>query len=135
VFEGGHIEGLAPSNDVLEVLGEAEFRLAGRLADVVNVAGKRASLADLNRKLAEIPGVKDGVFHTREAESGKAARLMAFVVAPSLSEAEILEALRCSIDPVFLPRPLVKVPALPRAPTGKLPLEALRELELSAGER
>jgi len=134
-FEGGHIEGLAPSNDVLEVLGEAEFRLAGRLADVVNVAGKRASLADLNRKLAEIPGVKDGVFHTREAESGKAARLMAFVVAPDLSEGQILEALRCSIDPVFLPRPLVKVPALPRAPTGKLPLAALRELELSAGER
>lgn len=134
-FEGGHIDGHAPSNDVLEVLSELEFRLVGRLADVVNVAGKRASLADLNRKLAEIPGVEDGVFHTREAESGKAARLMAFVVAPSLSEAEILEALRCSVDPVFLPRPLVKVPALPRAPTGKLPLEALRELELSAGER
>jgi len=135
VFEGGHIDGHAPSNDLLEVLGEREFRLAGRLADVVNVAGKRASLADLNRKLAEIPGVRDGAFHTREAESGKAARLMAFVVAPSLSEAEILEALRRSIDPVFLPRPLVKVPALPRAPTGKLPIEALRELELSAGER
>lgn len=135
MFEGGHIEGLAPSNDVLEVLGEGEFRLAGRLADVVNVAGKRASLADLNRKLAEIPGVKDGVFHTREAESGKAARLMAFVVAPDLSESQIVEALRCSIDPVFLPRPLVKVPALPRAATGKLPLEVLRELELGAVER
>ncbi|MGH8697218.1 MAG: AMP-binding protein [Burkholderiales bacterium] len=134
-FEGGHIEGLAASNDVLEVVSEAEFRLAGRLADVVNVAGKRASLADLNRKLAEIPGVQDGAFHTREAESGKAARLMAFVVAPGLSEHAILEALRCSIDPVFLPRPLVKVPALPRAPTGKLPLAALRELEISAGER
>ena len=134
-FEGGHIEGLAPSNDVLEVLGRREFRLAGRLADVVNVAGKRASLADLNRKLAEIPGVKDGVFRTREAESGKVARLMAFVVAPGLSESQILEALRCSIDPVFLPRPLVKVPALPRAPTGKLPLDALRELEASACDR
>jgi acyl-coenzyme A synthetase/AMP-(fatty) acid ligase len=133
-FEGGHIDGRAPSNDVLEVLNELEFRLVGRLADVVNVAGKRASLADLNRKLAEIPGVEDGVFHTREAESGKAARLMAFVVAPALSEAEILDALRRAIDPVFLPRPLVKVPALPRASTGKLPLEALRELELSVGE-
>lgn len=134
-FAGGHIEGVAPSNDALEVLDEEAFRLGGRLADVVNVAGKRASLADLNRKLTEIPGVKDGVFHTREAESGKAARLMAFVVAPDLSEAEVLEALRCSVDAVFLPRPLVKVPALPRATTGKLPLEALRELELAVGER
>jgi acyl-coenzyme A synthetase/AMP-(fatty) acid ligase len=133
-FEGGHIDGRAPSNDMLEVLSEVEFRLVGRLADVVNVAGKRASLADLNRKLTEIPGVQDGAFHTREAESGKAARLMAFVVAPTLSEVEILDALRRSIDPVFLPRPLVKVPALPRASTGKLPLAALRELEVSAGE-
>jgi acyl-coenzyme A synthetase/AMP-(fatty) acid ligase len=134
-FQGGHIEGRAPSNDVLEVADGREFRLLGRLADVVNVAGKRASLADLNRKLVEIPGVKDGAFHTREAESGKAARLMAFVVAPGLSEAEILEALRRAIDPVFLPRPLVKVAALPRASTGKLPLEVLRELESSACER
>ncbi len=133
-FQGEHIDGLAPCNDVLEVLGEHVFRLVGRLADIVNVGGKRASLADLNRKLTEIPGVKDGVFHTREAESGRAARLMAFVVAPGLSEVEVLEALRCSVDPVFLPRPLVKVPALPRAPTGKLPLAALRELEVSDGE-
>jgi acyl-coenzyme A synthetase/AMP-(fatty) acid ligase len=130
-FEGGHIDGRAPSGDVLEVVDEREFRLAGRLADLVNVAGKRASLADLNRKLADIPGVRDGVFHTREAESGKAARLMAFVVAPGLSEGEILDALRRSIDPAFLPRPLVKVAALPRAAAGKLPLEALRELEAS----
>jgi acyl-coenzyme A synthetase/AMP-(fatty) acid ligase len=134
-FEGGHIAGHSPSNDILEVLGEREFRLAGRLADVVNVAGKRASLADLNRKLAEIPGVEDGVFHTREPESGKAARLMAFVVAPRLSETEILDALRRSIDAAFLPRPLVKVAALPRAPSGKLPLQALRELEVSFGDR
>jgi acyl-coenzyme A synthetase/AMP-(fatty) acid ligase len=130
-FQGAHIEGVAPGNDLLELVGEGVFRLVGRLADVVNVAGKRASLADLNRKLTDIPGVKDGVFHTREAESGKAARLMAFVVAPDLSEAEILEVLRCSIDPVFLPRPLVKVASLPRAATGKLALEALRELEVS----
>jgi acyl-coenzyme A synthetase/AMP-(fatty) acid ligase len=135
VFEGGHIDGRAPSNDVLEVLSEREFRLVGRLADLVNVAGKRASLADLNRKLVEIPGVKDGVFHAREAESGRAARLMAFVVAPGLREVEILDALRRSIDPVFLPRPLVKVDALPRAPNGKLPLDALRELELGVDNR
>jgi acyl-coenzyme A synthetase/AMP-(fatty) acid ligase len=57
---------------------------------------------------------------------------MAFVVAPDLSEAQILEVLRCSIDPVFLPRPLVRVAALPRAPSGKLSLDALRELEESA---
>jgi acyl-coenzyme A synthetase/AMP-(fatty) acid ligase len=57
---------------------------------------------------------------------------MAFVVAPRLSEGEIIAALRRAIDPAFLPRPLVKVARLPRAATGKLPLEALRVLEAEA---
>jgi len=133
-FAGKHIVGRVPTNDVLTMRSKREFLLVGRRADLVNVAGKRASLADLNRKLAEIPGVEDGAFHAREAASGRAARLMAFVVAPALSEAEILNALRRSIDPAFLPRPLVKVDALPRAASGKLPVETLRALELSVDE-
>jgi acyl-coenzyme A synthetase/AMP-(fatty) acid ligase len=54
---------------------------------------------------------------------------MAFVVAPGRSQREILAALRRAVDPAFVPRPLVKLERLPRAPTGKLPLEALRHLE------
>ena len=50
------------------------------------------------------------------------------MVAPTLSEAQIARALRQSIDPVFLPRPLRKVPALPRNETGKLPRHALEAL-------
>ncbi|MCZ7566331.1 MAG: AMP-binding protein [Burkholderiales bacterium] len=105
----------------------------GRARDMLNIAGKRASLGDLNHKLLEIPGVQDGVFHVPQgASDGQVARLMAFVVAPALTEGEIIDALRRAIDPAFLPRPLVKVAALPRASTGKLPLEALRLLEAEA---
>jgi acyl-coenzyme A synthetase/AMP-(fatty) acid ligase len=53
---------------------------------------------------------------------------MAFVVAPGKSREEIQSALRKRIDPVFLPRPLVCVPGLPRNATGKLPREAVKEL-------
>ena len=38
---------------------------------------------------------------------------------------EIQQALRLRLDPVFLPRPLLLVPRLPRNETGKLPREAL----------
>ena len=48
-------------------------------------------------------------------------RIAALVVAPSLDEAQILTALRGSFDPVFLPRRLRKLAALPRNETGKLP--------------
>ena len=54
--------------------------------------------------------------------------LAAVVVAPGLDEAALRAALRCSVDPVFLPRPLRLVPSLPRNDTGKLPRQALLDL-------
>jgi acyl-coenzyme A synthetase/AMP-(fatty) acid ligase len=116
-------------SDHIRRVSEVEFFLEGRAADIVNVAGKRASLGDLNRALTAIPGVEDGAFHLPERADGGAIRLIAFVVAPRLTERAIIAALRRTVDPAFLPRPLVKLERLPRAPTGKLPLEALRALE------
>jgi acyl-coenzyme A synthetase/AMP-(fatty) acid ligase len=127
--EGGPIDGRVPGSDLIRRLSETEFVLEGRATDLVNVAGKRASLGELNHALTAIPGVEDGAFHVPEHADGRVARLMAFVVAPRLGKPEILAALRRAIDPAFLPRPLVKLERLPRAPTGKLPLEALRALE------
>ena len=43
--QGGHIEQPTRMCDVLEVTGEETFLLHGRVADLVNVAGKRSSLA------------------------------------------------------------------------------------------
>ncbi|RBL52402.1 AMP-ligase, partial [Xanthomonas oryzae pv. oryzae] len=59
-------------------------------------------------------------------------RIAALVVAPSLDEAQVLAALRVSVDPVFLPRRLRKVAALPRNETGKLPRDVV--LGLLKGE-
>src|SRR3546814_11629000 len=55
-------------------------------------------------------------------------RIAALAVAPTLAEADILRALRCSIDPVFLPRRLRRITPLPRNETGKLPPGALLRL-------
>jgi acyl-coenzyme A synthetase/AMP-(fatty) acid ligase len=130
--EGGPVHGRVPVSDLIERLSETEFVLEGRAADLVNVAGKRASLGALNRALTAIPGVEDGAYHVPEGARADSARLMAFAVAPRLTRREILAALRRVLDPAFLPRPLVLVERLPRAPTGKLPLEALRALERTA---
>jgi acyl-coenzyme A synthetase/AMP-(fatty) acid ligase len=127
--EGGPVAGRVPISDHIRRVSEVEFLLEGRAADIVNVAGKRASLGDLNSALTAIPGVEDGAFHLPERADGSAVRLIAFVVAPRLTERAIIAALRRAVDPAFLPRPLVKLEHLPRAPTGKLPLEALRALE------
>ncbi|MEI7035357.1 AMP-binding protein [Fulvimonas yonginensis] len=105
------------------------FRLRGRQADMLEIAGKRASLGDLTRRLLSVPGVQDGVvFQLDDADTLGVHRIAALAVAPALDEHAILDALRRAVDPVFLPRPLLKVDALPRNETGKLPRAALLEL-------
>ncbi|MGA6827266.1 AMP-binding protein [Nitrospira sp. NS4] len=114
--------------DRITVDAEGLFVIHGREADQVNVAGHRVSLGDLNQKLLAIDGVQDGVFFLPEESGELVTRLMAFVVAPGQTGEEIQRALRAHIDPVFLPRPLISVPSLPRNATGKLPRESLQEL-------
>ncbi len=109
--------------------GGRRFQLRGRHADMLEIAGKRASLGDLTRRLLAIPGVKDGVvFQLGDGDTLGVHRIAALAVAPGLDEHAILEALRRAIDPLFLPRPLVLVEAMPRNETGKLPRAALLDL-------
>ena len=116
--------------DLVEVVdAQGRFVLRGRNADLLEIAGKRASLGDLTRKLQAVPGVLDGAVFQLEPGAGNGiGRIAALAVAPQLDAPAILQALRCSIDPVFLPRPLKCVPALPRNATGKLPRAALLAL-------
>jgi len=128
---GGHIEQPTRMCDVIEPTGPGRFLLHGRVTDLVNIAGKRSSLAYLNHQLNSIPGVQDGAFfHMEEARASHTGvtRLAACVVAPELDAARVLAALRQRIDAAFLPRPLLLVARLPRNSTGKLPQEALRAL-------
>ncbi len=115
--------------DLVEVAADGRFELRGRSADLLEIAGKRASLGDLTRKLLAVPGVVDGVVLQLEACDGPGiGRIAALVVAPGLDPAAILAALRKQVDPVFLPRRLRCVDGLPRNDTGKLPRAALLAL-------
>lgn len=127
--EGGHVERAIALNDRIEPISQDRFLLHGRLQDLVNIAGKRSSLASLNHHLTSIEGVIDGAFYMPDETShDHVTRLSACVVAPGLSAQAVMTALRERIDPVFLPRPLLFVDALPRNSTGKLPREALKQL-------
>jgi len=131
---GAHIETPTAMNDLLEPITDELFLLHGRKADLVNIAGKRHSLASLNHLLNSIPGVVDGAFFMPdETSTDHITRLVACVVAPGMEAPTLLAALRERIDPVFLPRPLLFVEALPRNRTGKLPREAMQALLQARG--
>jgi acyl-coenzyme A synthetase/AMP-(fatty) acid ligase len=126
VANAAHLPGPVRLMDHLEFRSRDSFRLLGRQSDLVNIAGKRASLGELTATLLDIPGVLDGViFQPPETDEGPATRLAALVVAPNLDPADIRHALVRRIDPAFMPRPLRLVERLPRAETGKLPRQSL----------
>jgi acyl-coenzyme A synthetase/AMP-(fatty) acid ligase len=129
---GGHIEAPTPLGDVVEIRPAGRFVLRGRREDLVNIAGKRSSIAYLNHQLIAIPGVVDGAFFLPEELAEQSAtgttRLGAVVVAPGLTAEAIIRELRERIDPVFLPRPLLMVDRMPRNSTGKLPRAVLTSL-------
>jgi len=125
VVKAGHLSENVIIGDRIEKKGEYRFKWLGRHQDMINIAGKRGSLTDLNQQLLSINGVTDGVIfspqHTPE-------RLAALVVAPNLKPSDIIDAMKPMVDPVFLPRPVYLVPMLPRQETGKLANAAVMSL-------
>lgn len=120
-YQGPHLPGPVSLSDRLALISPDEFRLLGRAADQIKIAGKRASLSELTHALLSIAGVQDGcVFQAPDTQ-----RTAALVVAPHLTAAHILDELAKRVDAVFLPRPLVLVPQLPRNAVGKLTQAAL----------
>ncbi len=122
-------------HDRMKFRSDGRFDLIGRSEDLVNIAGKRASLSDLNRRLLSLPGVHDGaIFEPQGPVNGKVRRLAAVVVAPGLSVGEIRSHLRTEVDTAFIPRPIRKVSSLPRSPTGKLTRQDLVRLLNTEGK-
>jgi acyl-coenzyme A synthetase/AMP-(fatty) acid ligase len=115
--------------DVVELLPGERMLLKGRNVDMIEVAGKRASLSDLTRRLLAVPGVLDGIVFQPDAPAGGGSqgvrRVAALAVAPGLAPEQVAERLSQSIDPAFVPRPLVLVSQLPRNELGKLERERL----------
>ena len=123
-------------HDIVEVRDDGSFTIIGRGSDLIEVAGKRASLADLTQRLQSLDGVEDAVvFQPPLREDGVAGRCAALVVAPGLTPRELARRMRSVVDAVFVPRPIVIVPKLPRNEVGKLPRERLLELLATAASR
>lgn len=112
--------------DIVEQRDGDRFVVRGRSSDMIEVAGKRASLSDLTRRLLAIDGVREAVVFQPDADAvGMIRRVAALVVAPNLTSREVLDRLAAGVDSAFLPRPLVIVDKLPRNELGKLPRENL----------
>jgi len=119
-----HVKALVELQDNLQPAANGGFLLHGRIGDMINIAGIRGSLNQLNQRLLAINGVSDGIIFmpdTKQADDGQVQRLAAIVVSDSHSRRSITDALSQHVHPAFLPRPLLFADALPRSETSKLP--------------
>ena len=119
---GGHLEDPVSLDDQFSLEENGNFSVIGRSADLIKIAGKRASLLQLNNIVLSIEGVEDGVFYLTEQE-----RLGAIIVG-QIAKKQLLHELKQHVDPVFLPRPLHLVEQLPRNEVGKLVQSKLDQL-------
>ena len=111
--------------DRVEICGENIFRVLGRGSDMVEIAGKRGSLLEMNQLLQAHPDVIDAVVFSPE-EKSPVPRLAALVVLTRPeAKTELSKYLQTRVDPVFVPRPILVVDALPREDNGKLPRQKL----------
>jgi len=120
ILRADHLPDPVVLHDFIDIKDTGLFSFQGRLSDHINIAGKRASLADLNIQLLSLSGIEDGVIikHTSGCAPDRD-RLVALVVT-RMTVGEVQNQLRKMLDPVFVPRQILIAEYIPRTPTGKI---------------
>lgn len=106
--------------DIVEMLDDRHFQLKGRDSDMVEIAGKRGSLQEVNKILLTTPGVKDGVVFFPQQERAVGRLVAIIVLADGTRKEDVIASFRAHLDAAFIPRPVYVVDALPREENGKL---------------
>jgi acyl-coenzyme A synthetase/AMP-(fatty) acid ligase len=124
---GEHFSSPQRLGDHVAIDDVGSFVLLGREADMIKIAGRRASLSGLNELLQEMPGLSDGVFYLPSTDN-PAERLVLIHSGHALDRAFIDAWLRERMDAAFLPRAIIRVDRLPRSGAGKIPRASLDEI-------
>jgi long-chain acyl-CoA synthetase len=119
--------GVFRPDDLLARSGDG-FRIAGRVSDVINVAGKKVNPAEVEAHLLSIAGVTQAVVFGRPS-STRNEEVAACVVAKShLDEPQLLRSCREHLNGWQIPRRIFLVPEIPVNERGKTSRRQLAEL-------
>lgn len=125
MVNASHLAGDIELPDQIE-FDDHGFKLVGRNADMLNVAGKRFSLNELTSLITEIDGVQDAVAFLPQPKND--IERPAAVVVGTATPRYIAQQLAKKVDAAFIPRPIVPVNEIPRNTTGKVVRSSLISL-------
>ena len=110
-------DGYYRTKDRAAVTPEGVLRLMGRMDELVNVAGRKISPAEVERVLRTLPGVQDALVRGEVAD-GRAI-LAAYVESQSVQRQEVVDFCVARLAPYKIPQRIAVLAALPRSATGK----------------
>jgi acyl-coenzyme A synthetase/AMP-(fatty) acid ligase len=110
--------------DAVAMNSAGELTLQGRSGQIVKIAGRRISLAEVTQRLRTIAGVDDAWVGT----SAGSEPVLSAVVATALTAAELRAALHADTALWKIPKKWLTLPALPMTARGKTDTRALQAL-------
>ncbi len=122
------------TGDLGRYLPDGEVAFAGRADQQVKIRGFRIEPAEIEARLAALPGVREAVVVARE-DRGET-RLVAYIVVEgaAVSPAFLRQALRDRLPAYMMPSAFVLLERLPITPNGKVDRRALPAPVETAGE-
>jgi long-chain acyl-CoA synthetase len=113
--------------DDLLVRSEGGYCIAGRVSDVINVAGKKVNPAEVEATLLAFPGVTAAVVFGRASALRNEEVAACVVAAQSVAEAALLQFCRERLSGWQVPKRIFFLDALPVNERGKISRRALAE--------
>ncbi|RDW12791.1 class I adenylate-forming enzyme family protein [Paracoccus thiocyanatus] len=114
------------TGDLAEAGTDGAVRTLGRADDMMNAGGFRVSPGEVEDALAGIPQI--GEIAATELPVGPGSSIIAAFWTGSADEAQLRQAAERGLARYKQPREYIRLPALPRTPTGKINRRALRDM-------
>ena len=127
--------------DHMERTQSGYYRALGRIDDTMNLGGIKVSSADLERAIRGISGIAECAAVSVPPLGGGPEHLVVFVVASPDTvldtdglRAEMQQAIRTGLNPLFKVHEVIEIPALPRTASNKVMRRSLRSAYGSSGD-
>jgi long-chain acyl-CoA synthetase len=111
--------GIFVPDDLLARHGNG-FKVAGRISDVINVAGKKVNPAQVEEQLLRFAGVREAIAFGRKSPQRNEEVAACVVASAAISETELLEFCRARLSGWQVPKRIFIIDAIPVNERGKI---------------